>query len=315
MVEAPAAEPSARVVEGPAPGARLTAASAQVGRYRRSRRARSTAPCYDTPMTTTTTALLRGPQTDRSIFAGTMVDMTWVEVERAARGGAPVLIPVAIVEAHGPHMDLSPDIYLACLGSRFLRQRLAAKGIAAIIAPPVYWGISEDVKRYPGTFSVRPETFRALLGDVYASLDSWGFTHAFLFNAHGDPTHRAVLAQSVRDSRERLRLEVHDLGALDVEIGEAPAFPPPRPGRYEPDYHAGAGETAAMHLYFPERVDAALARTLAPQPTFHPMAYCGDPASFDLEGDLVAYLEADTELDARRIEAVLRGVKPAPSPG
>ncbi len=35
-----------------------------------------------------TTTLVRGPQADRSIFAGTMVDMTWVEVERAAdRGG------------------------------------------------------------------------------------------------------------------------------------------------------------------------------------------------------------------------------------
>lgn len=256
-------------------------------------------------------ALVRGPQTDRSVFAGTMVDLPWPEVERAARNHDPVLVPVGIVEAHGPHMDLSPDVYMAVLGSRFLRQRLAEKGIAAVIAPPVYWGVSEDVKRYPGTFSVRPETFGALLGDVYASLDGWGFTHAFVFNAHGDPTHRDVITRSIQEARERLRLEVYDLGELDVDVGDAPPFPPPRPGRYEPDVHAGAGETAAMHLYFPERVDVALARTLPPQPTFHPRAYCGDPASFELEKDLVAYLEVDTERDARKIQAVLRGVKPS----
>lgn len=253
------------------------------------------------------TTLARGPQDDRSIFSGTMADMTWVDVERAAKRGEPVLVPVGVVEAHGPHLDLTPDVYLAYLGCRFLRQRLAAKGVASIIAPPVYWGISEDVKRYPGTFSIRPETFRALLGDVFASLDAWGFTHAFVFNAHGDPTHREVIARSVQDARERLRLAVHELGELELDRADAPAFPPPRPGRYEPDYHAGAGETAAMHLYFPERVDATLARTLAPQPSFHPFAYCGDPASFELEKDLVAYLEADTELDARKIQAVLRG--------
>ena len=47
------------------------------------------------------------------------------------------------------------------------------------------------------------------------------------------------------------------------------------------------GETAAMHLYFPDRVNAALARTLAPEPTFHPLAYCGDPASFEREESLL----------------------------
>jgi creatinine amidohydrolase len=257
------------------------------------------------------TTLTRGPQADRSIFAGTMVDLPWPEVERAAKAGEPVLVPVGIVEAHGPHMDLSPDIYLSVLGCRFLRQRLAAKGVDSIIAPPVYWGISEDVKRYPGTFSVRPETFGALLGDVFASLDSWGFRHAFVFNAHGDPTHRQVIDRSVQDARARLRLRVYELGELELAPADAPELPPPRPGRYEPDYHAGAGETAAMHLYFPERVNAPLARTLAPQPTFHPLAYCGDPASFERERDLIAFLEADTEADARKIEAVLRGRLPA----
>ena len=255
--------------------------------------------------------LRRGPLADGSVFTETMVDLPWPAVERAARERQPVLLPVGIVEAHGPHLDLSPDIYLGYLACRFLRRRLADGGTPTIIGPPLYWGVSEDLKRYPGTFSVRPETLRALLLDVYTSLDSWGFTHAFVVNAHGDPTHREMIRRSRQDAREQLKVRVHDLSELDVPLDDPPALPPPRPGRFEEDYHAGAGETAAMHLYFPDRVDTAAAESLPPQRGFHPLGYYGDPASWALDAkDLVASLEADTETDARKIEAVLRGVTP-----
>lgn len=72
--------------------------------------------------------------------------------------GAIVLLPVGIIEGHGPHLDLSADFYLCTLNCRFLKQELESKGIDAIIAPPLYWGISKDVAQYAGTFSVSPET-------------------------------------------------------------------------------------------------------------------------------------------------------------
>lgn len=245
-----------------------------------------------------------GPQADRSIFAGTMVDLTWPEVEESARRGDVVLLPVGIVEAHGPHMDLSPDVYLGYLYSRLLSQRLAAKGIRTVISPPLYWGVSLDIRKYAGTFSVRPETMRALLNDVFASLDSWGFTRTFVINAHGDPTHRATIGQAIRDLGQAPRLRVWDLGELDVRV-DGPPFPSPRPDRFPEDYHAGANETACMHLFFPDRVNGELARTLPPQRGWEPMPYYGDPASFELEHDVVAHYEADLETDALKIEAVL----------
>ncbi len=247
-----------------------------------------------------------GPQPDRSIFAGTMVEMTWPEVEEAARRRDVVLLPVAIVEAHGPHMDLSPDVHLGYLYSRLLRQRLEAAGIRAVIAPPLYWGVSEDVKRYAGTFSVRPETMRALLADVLASLGSWGFDRTFIVNSHGDRVHRATITQAIRDQGEAPSLRVWDLGNLDVQVTGAPPYPAPRPGRFPEDYHAGANETACMHLFFPDRVDTALARTLPPQRGWEPMPYYGDPASYHLERDVVAYYQADLETDVLKIQAVLR---------
>ncbi len=250
-----------------------------------------------------------GPQADRSIFAGTMVDLTWPEVEDAARRGDVVLLPVGIIEAHGPHLDLAPDVYLGYLYTRLLSQELADRGIRAIIAPPMYWGVSLDVQKYAGTFSVRPGTMRALLADLFASLASWGFTRAFVANAHGDPTHRATITQAIQDLGPSPRLRVWNLDNLDVQVNGPPA-PPPRPGRFAEDYHAGANETACMHLFFPDRVDTELARTLPPQRGWEPMPYYGDPASYHLERDVVAQYRADLATDVLKILAVL--ATPAP---
>ncbi len=245
-----------------------------------------------------------GPQADRSIFAGTMAELTWPEVEEAARRGDAVLIPVGMIEAHGPHLDLSPDVYLGYLYARLLSQRLAARGIRAILAPPMYWGVSLDLQRYAGTFSVRPGTMRALLVDMFACLASWGFTRAFVVNAHGDPTHRATIRQAIEDLGPAPRLRVRDLGTLDVQV-DGPPFPAPRPGKFPEDHHAGANETACMHLFFPDRVNVELARTLPPQRGWDPMPYYGDPANYHLERDVIATYEADLETDTLRIQAVL----------
>ena len=48
-----------------------------------------------------------------SIFAGTMADMTYLQVEEAAAQGLPVLFPVAVIEEHGPHLPLATDTYIA----------------------------------------------------------------------------------------------------------------------------------------------------------------------------------------------------------
>ncbi len=47
-----------------------------------------------------------GVQVKFSVFEETMVEMTWQEVQAGADKGAIVLLPVGIVEGHGPHLDL-----------------------------------------------------------------------------------------------------------------------------------------------------------------------------------------------------------------
>lgn len=245
-------------------------------------------------------------QADLSIFTDTMVEMTWIEVNEAAERGDSVIFPIAVVEAHGPHMDLSPDIYIAYLFSKFLKNNLLEKGINTIIAPPYYWGINSATGKYPGSFTVRPETFKAILFDIFASLKQWGFSKVFIINSHGDSIHTKVIEEAIKEIMNHMDIQIYNMGNLDVKVSNAPTFPQVLGGRFEPDIHAGAIETATMATFYPQKVNKELALKLEPQSDFDPLAYCGDPAKFNLEKNIEEYFKADVELDSLKIETILK---------
>ena len=115
-----------------------------------------------------------------------MVDMTWQEVEKAAEEGAVILTTTAVVEQHGPHMNCGIDTYLGYLYCTHVQRELEARGVKALVAPPFFWGINSASHVFAGSFTVRPETMKALLHDIFASLKSMGFTDIVNINAHGD---------------------------------------------------------------------------------------------------------------------------------
>lgn len=224
-------------------------------------------------------------QPDKSIFKYTMVEMTWQEVKEEAVKGSVVLFPISVIEEHGPHMDLSPDIYITYICCKFIKQSLEKKGIHAIIAPHYYWGINQSTGMFPGSFTVKPETFKALLSDSIECLKSWGFTRIFTCNMHGDPLHRSTLESSVSEIRTNLKIDVYNMDSLsmNVKIKNPPAIPNYREGKYVPDYHAGANETSTIWSLYPEKVNIELAKKLKPQSSFLQLGYVGDPANFELE--------------------------------
>jgi len=246
-----------------------------------------------------------GAQESFSVFEDTMVEMSWQEIQAGADRNAVVLLPIGIVEAHGPHMDLSADFYLSTLSCRFLKQELEELGVGALIAPPVYWGISRDVAKYAGTFSISPTTMKGLLTDIFSSIKSWGFRNVFVSNAHGDHLHIQVIREAIDEANEAPDFSVCFLWDLNMDVKSDLEFPPMRATRYEPDHHAGAVETAQMLTFFPEKVRLDVAEALSPQGSFHPLAYCGDPASYGLEFHFAEYAAVDAKLDALKIKAIL----------
>ncbi len=251
--------------------------------------------------------LARDARQGYSIFRETLVDLTWPEVKKAAEADALVIVPVGVVEEHGPHMSLGTDTYLTYHGCRLLSRELAERRIPSVIAPPVYWGIvqADETGAYPGSFGVQPSTLRALLGDVLANLKRWGFHRVYLANLHGDRQHRQALDEAAAEARQNLGLDVYDEKAAGAGHPRIEAYRVEKP--FRPDYHAGAVETREMLEYFPEDVNVEIARTLQPQATFHPLGYVGDPANYDnANGKLLKGL---VDLEA---ENIARWLKPAP---
>ena len=265
-----------------------------------------------------------------SIFHETMVDMSWPEVEEAAKQGAVILLPTAVIEEHGPHMSCGIDTYGAYLACKLVRRELESRGIKTLIAPPFYWGINGTTHVFPGTFTVRKETMKALLHDILNSLKSWGFTDIFNMNFHGDGQHCVTVFESIIDARKTLGIntycvlseeEVMRYGLTGNEPFVVTHKSPPSDAASQEylDIHAGAGETGIVAAFFPDQVDTELAKTLEPTKITYreiaqwltdarrvtPLGYLGDPAGFDAQA-AKEYFQANCKLIADSIESRLK---------
>ncbi len=123
-------------------------------------------------------------------------EMTWPEVERAlAAGFTTVVIAAGAVEQHGPHLPLLVD---AARGDR-LALEVARRLGKALVAPTIRVGCSEHHMGFPGTLSLRRETFRAVCVDYAESLSRHGFRTICFIPSHGG--NFAPLADMVDDLR------------------------------------------------------------------------------------------------------------------
>lgn len=95
---------------------------------------------------------------------------------------AACIIPVAAIEQHLEHLAMEHDWrsvnHVALAVAERLRPRvLVAQGLMA--------GISEHHMKHPGTLSLRPGSFLAVLEDLIQSMVRAGFQHILVLNGHG----------------------------------------------------------------------------------------------------------------------------------
>ena len=114
-----------------------------------------------------------------SIFRNTIVDLTYPQVEAAISKGACILLPVSVVEEHGPHLCLGTDIYLTQTVSEKIQKRLQSEQYEVLIAPPFYWGVNSITNGFTGSFVISTETMRSVLLEVIQNLNQWGFKEIF----------------------------------------------------------------------------------------------------------------------------------------
>lgn len=198
-----------------------------------------------------------------SIFHGTMADMTFPEIARAAADRAIVLWGLGVIEQHGPHLPLATDVYLPTALLRRVQALLRESGISSLIMPPFYWGVNHVSCLFPGTFEVRPAIMIELMVDLIKSLKKDSFTTLFCVSGHGDALHNLTILDGVRRGAEESGVDAYFVGApsffqrLGVDVSDprvlATGSEVERKRAYI-DVHAGEYETSAMLAACPDLV-------------------------------------------------------------
>lgn len=108
--------------------------------------------------------------------------MTWPEVKVALETVRLAIIATGSCEQHGPNMTLETDAAICYAIGERLAERLYPR---ALLAPVLPLGVSPHHMSFPGTITLRPETYDAVLYDTVASLKRHGISHFLLVNGHG----------------------------------------------------------------------------------------------------------------------------------
>ncbi len=109
-------------------------------------------------------------------------NLSWMDVEAYLRRDDRVVVITAACEQHA-YLSLLTDVRVPL---EIARAACAREGV--LIAPPLPVGISPYFTAYPGTISLRPETFAALVREVIEGLLGQGFRRILVSNGHGGNT-------------------------------------------------------------------------------------------------------------------------------
>jgi creatinine amidohydrolase len=190
-------------------------------------------------------------------------ELNWRQIDALQRERTLILLPVGMVEEHGPHLPVGADtlgvLYEANGVSRRLSRTLTDWHI--VMMPPINYGhaganVIGDMPVHPGTYGIRQSTLRSLVADVGGQLAENGFKWIFVLNGHAAPPHSIAINEACDFISETFRVTMLHLSGLfkaDVAIqarGErikARHFSAAEIASFGMDVHAGVGETS-QHL-------------------------------------------------------------------
>ncbi len=112
------------------------------------------------------------------VFMDELTSPEFVAAVKAS--GGTCVIPMGIIEKHGPHLPLATDL----IAARYAAQKAAEKEYT-IIFPPFYFGQIFEAKHQPGTIAYSHDLIFDLLQETCDELSRNGIKKIILMSGHG----------------------------------------------------------------------------------------------------------------------------------
>lgn len=163
-----------------------------------------------------------------------------------AKAGGVCIIPLGIMEKHGPHLPLGTDMY----ESREIAFT-AAKKEYAVVFPPYYVGQIYEARHQPGTIAYSNELMWKMLEETCNELSRNGLKKIVLLNGHGgNSSFLQYFCQSQLAARHDYVVVLFREGNDPVNGKEIESLK-----KAKLDGHAGEEETSMMYFINPSFVD------------------------------------------------------------
>ena len=187
----------------------------------------------------------------------------------------PLLVPIGIVEEHGPHLPLDTDTIQAVATCEAVAER-----VCGIVAPALAYGNCSSTRNFPGSFSLSFDALRAVAKDILLDCVRHDIRTVAFVSGHAGGAHMRALrlaAEEVVGQYESMRIYV--LSDYELIGGLETPFP-------KWDGHAGGLETSRMLALRPDLVKGTAAPHQVSFPDFlveahperrFPTGVMGDP--------------------------------------
>jgi creatinine amidohydrolase len=133
-----------------------------------------------------------------------ITDMNWMQVEDYLKRDNRCVLPVGCTEQHA-YLSLSVDSILA--------ERVALESAEPLnipVFPVLHYGITPYFRAYPGTISLKTETYLRIIRDILDGMVEQGFKRILVVNGHGGNSPGATLAMEFMVEHPDVTVQWHN---------------------------------------------------------------------------------------------------------
>ena len=197
-------------------------------------------------------------------------ELTATQIGALDRNKTLFLLPVGMLEQHGPHLPIGSDTYSVNFEVDAVANRLgnSLAGWTIILMPILHYGEGGanqigNIQVHPGTYGIRHTTLRAIVADIGGQIAQNGFKWIFVLHGHGSPYHNIAISDASDFISEAFRVTMLNITSIQWADPEVDArtrriaaryYSPADMEAFGLDIHAGTSETSGLLAIQPRLV-------------------------------------------------------------